>query len=383
MGLTIEDVLVVSKERYAMELVGGANGWSNSISWILLIEDSMVLRDFTGRDLAVTTGVGFDTEEKLMGLVEKLVELHASGLIINTGPHIGEVPERVKEYCDENSFPLLTVPWDIHIYEMIKDLSIRVFLQGAADEQITQAFIRAIEDPGARSQYEKELLPYFDVDGTFQIVLISTGDLDVMDTVERRRISYRVQIYLKNISHNAHFFYYDSCFTMVVNALPKEQVRDIVAGFTRRMKAHMPMGRMAVGVGSVVTDVSDLQLAYRRARAAVDMALGTGADLLYFDEMGVYRLLGMVTDKRLLDEMGEGLLQPLLAHDRKHGTVYVETLRRYLESGGSVQSVAQEMFTHRNTVIYRVNNIKKILGCSLETEQERMQYLLACMILKM
>lgn len=383
MGLTIEDVLVVSKDRYSMKMIGGDKGWSNSISWILLIEDSMVLRDFKGRDLAVTTGLGFDTEEKLAGLVEKLVELHASGLVINTGPYISEVPQRVVQYCDENSFPLLTVPWDIQIYDMIKDLSIRLFLQNAADEQITGALIRAIEDPAAMGLYEKELLPYFDVDGTFQIVLISTGNLDVMDTVERRRISYRTQIYLENISHNAHFFYYDSCFTLVLNALTEQQTREILEGFVRRANWKMPSGRFSVGVGSVVTDVSNLQLAYRRARVAVDMALRTQTPILYFDEMGIYRLLGMVTDQRLLREMGEDLLRPLIAYDRQHDSAYVETLQRYLESGGSIQSVAQQMFTHRNTIAYRVNNIRKLLGCELETMQERMQYLIACLILKM
>lgn len=383
MGLTIEDVLVVSKDRYSMKMIGGDKGWSNSISWILLIEDSMVLRDFKGRDLAVTTGLGFDTEEKLAGLVEKLVELHASGLVINTGPYISEVPQRVVQYCDENSFPLLTVPWDIQIYDMIKDLSIRLFLQNAADEQITGALIRAIEDPAAMGLYEKELLPYFDVDGTFQIVLISTGNLDVMDTVERRRISYRTQIYLENISHNAHFFYYDSCFTLVLNALTEQQTREILEGFVRRANWKMPSGRFSVGVGSVVTDVSNLQLAYRRARVAVDMALRTQTPILYFDEMGIYRLLGMVTDQRLLREMGEDLLRPLIAYDRQHDSAYVETLQRYLESGGSIQSVAQQMFTHRNTIAYRINNIRKLLGCELETMQERMQYLIACLILKM
>lgn len=383
MGLTIEDMLLVSKDKYHMEFLAGKNGWSNSISWILLIEDSMVLKDFKGRDLAVTTGLGFDNEEKMKNLVENLVELHAAGLIINTGQYIFDIPASVISYCDENDLPLLTVPWSVHIFDMIKDLSIRVFLQSETDEQISNALIHAIEAPESMGLYEKDLLPYFDVDGSFQIVLISTGDLDVMDTVERRRISYQIQIYLENITHNGHFFYYDSCFALVLNDVTTEQMKDIIEGFVKRVKRKMPSKHVSVGVGSMVRDVTNLQLTYKRAKAAVNMALRNHLDLLYFDEMGIYRILGMVADHALLREMGQETLAPLIEYDRQHNAQYVETLRCYLESNGSVQAVAEGMFTHRNTVIYRINNIKKMLNTELDTAEDRMKYRIACMILRM
>ena len=62
MGFTIEDMLTLSEDRYQMSLVAGHQGWSNSISWVLMLEDLTVLRNFAGKELAVTTGVGFDNE---------------------------------------------------------------------------------------------------------------------------------------------------------------------------------------------------------------------------------------------------------------------------------------------------------------------------------
>lgn len=380
MGLTIEDMLTISKDKYEMQLIGGSKGWSNSISWILLVEDRLILKNFKGRDLAVTTGMGFDTPEKLTALVEGLVEVHASGLIINIGPYISEIPDSVIAYCNDNDFPLLTVPWNTTLYDMIKDLSLRVLLQSVADEQISNALIHAIEDPTAKNLYEKDLLPYFDVDGSFQMVLMSTGDLDVMDTVERRRIDYQLRIYLENITHNGHFFYYDSCFALVLNDVTPHQASEILHGFVKRTMRKMPQKKIAVGVGSLVTDISNLSLSYRRARVAVDSALRSGKELLFFDEMGIYRLLGMVSDQKLIKEMGEDTLLPILEHDREHGTNYVETLKHYLLSNGSIQSVSEATFTHRNTVIYRLNNIKKLLDCSFDTPEERIKYLIACMI---
>ena len=39
MGFTVEDMLLASREKYGMEMVAGGTGWSNSISWMMLLED--------------------------------------------------------------------------------------------------------------------------------------------------------------------------------------------------------------------------------------------------------------------------------------------------------------------------------------------------------
>ncbi len=310
MGFTIEDMRLVATERYGMEFAAGERGWSNSINWVMLLEDTAIIHNFSGKELAVTTGFGFDCEEKLKDLVKKLVEYHAAGLIIRIGDYIAEIPETVKKYCDENDFPLMTVPWKVYLVDMIKDISMRIFLESTADEEINRALIHAIEVPDNYELYKKELLPYFDVDGTFQIALFTTDGLDEMDTVERKRLSYRLQIYLENITHNGSFFYYDSNFILVVNDVSKQDFDDIVNGMLMRAKRRMPGIQVYVGVGSRMQDVSNLSTIYHRAKAAVLRGQKGKAERLDFDEMGVYRLLYSVNDRELLKEMSEEPLRP-------------------------------------------------------------------------
>lgn len=383
MGFTIEDMLILSKDRYEMELVAGHNGWANSISWVLMLEDLATINHFAGKELVVTTGLGFNTDEKWVELAKKLLDNHASGLIINTGGYLYEVPERLKYFCDENDLPLLTVPWEVVMVDMIKDLSIRLFLQGTADEQIIAAFIRAIEKPQNQERYRKDLLQHFDVDGTFRVVLITTDGLDEMDTVERKKLSYRLQIYLENITHNGSFFYYDGNFVLVMNDVSGKDFDEIVNGMVRRTKRRMPEVPIYVGSGSFVEDISRLHLSYRRAQAAVTMAKRKKKELLHFDEMGMFRLLYSVGDEKLLKQMSEEPLQPLIAYDKKHDSNYLETLELYLKYNGSIQAVAEAMYTHRNTVIYRITNIKKLLETELETTEERLVYQIAFYIRNM
>lgn len=383
LGYTIEDMLLFSQNQYKMKLVAGKKGWSNSITWLFMLEETNVIRHFAGKELAVTTGLGFDSTEKLRQLVECLLEHHASGLIINTGGYIDTIPEEIIVLCDENDFPLLTVPWEIILAEMIKDVTTRVFYQGIADERIQDAFICAIEEAENEEIYRMELLPYFDVDGTFQIVLMTTEGLDAMDSVERKRLGYRMQLYLENITHNGSFFYYDSNFVLIMNDVSHKDMKQIIEGMVKRAKRRMPNSPLYIGVGSCLKGISQLSLCYKRAKSAVAMAYYKKMDLLQFEDMGIYRLLFSVKDKALLKDMEQIPLAPIDTYDKKHHANYAETLELYLKYNGSIQAVSDAMFTHRNTIIYRMNNIKKLLNNDLELPEDRLPYQMAFYIRNM
>ena len=383
MGFTIEDMLVVSRDRYKMKMEAGSGGWSNSISWLLVLEELTIIHNFTGKELAVTTGLGFQKAEDMLELVEELSAHNSSGLIVNTGFYVKEIPESVKNFCDANGFPLLTVPWEIILADLIKDLTIRIFVQSSTDEQISGALIHAIEQPEAQDLYTRELLPHYDLDGTFQVALISTGDLDRMDTVERKRIAYRMHLYLTNLTHNGHFFYYASYFVVIMNAIGEEESEEILESFADRIRVKMPDRKVYIGVSDQVKDIVNLHLAYKRARAAVEMAVKRGRGLQYFDRMGMYRMLYLIEDRELLRDLSDKPLAPLIEYDKEHDGEYVATLESYLQCGGSIKAMSEELYIHRNTILYRMANIKKLLGCSLESPEDKLFYAIACMIRKM
>ncbi|MDO4619084.1 MAG: PucR family transcriptional regulator ligand-binding domain-containing protein [Lachnospiraceae bacterium] len=383
MGFTVEDMMLVSENRYRMKLIAGRQGWSNSISWLLMLEDFTIIHNFRGKELAVTTGLGFQSEEAFMMLLEQLTSAHAAGLIVNVGRYINDFSEEVLAFCDEHDFPLLTVPWDVYLADMIKDLSIRVFLQGTTDEEISKALIQAIDSPEEQGRYMKVLLPYFDVDGTFQAVVLYKEGLDSMDTVERKRIAYRLQINMTNLTHNAHFFYYDSVFVVVINAVETDTVRKIIKGFEKNLRKRMPRSGFVIGIGSQVTDITHLRSTYKRARAAALRAVSEQSGMVEFDQMGIFRLLYSVEDRALLSQMSDELLAPLLEYDQKHDSDYVKTLDSYLRNDGSIQAVSEDLFIHRNTISYRMTKIRSLLNSELDTPMEKMPYQLACLIRQM
>ena len=159
---------------------------------------------------------------------------------------------------------------------------------------------------------------------------------------------------------------------MVVNDVPEDHLRNLLDRFVKRLEIRMPDHRICVGIGSPMKDIQNLHLAYRRAGAAVRMAAESGQKMIWFDEMGLYRMLCLIPDPLLRKEMGEKLLMPLLIYDREHGTNYIETLEK---------AVAKRTFTHRNTAVYRLGNIRKLLGNELDSPADRLRYQIACMLL--
>jgi purine catabolism regulator len=59
------------------------------------------------------------------------------------------------------------------------------------------------------------------------------------------------------------------------------------------------------------------------------------------------------------------VLGPLLDYDRAHGSELMVTLHAYLENQRSAQKAAAVLFTHRQTVIYRIRKISELTGLDL------------------
>ncbi len=382
MGFTIEDALVQTQDIYHLELLAGKNGCSNAISWVHMIEDTTIIKQLWGKELAVTTGMGFQTHDALFDFVKSLVKYHIVGLIINTGKYIFEVPQDIIDYCNEQDFPLLVMPWEVSMADLIKDLSMRCLHSEREDQQISIMFQKLFVEPHLVEEIRQSLMGSFDVDGLFQVVLIAIENSDQFDAIERRRISFQLQLCLEKIDSPYTFFWFDSHFVLIVNNLEETILEKVIDKMYKRSKKRMLTNSLYVGIGSQMSDLSQLILSYKRALAAVNMAMKFDYPIINFEEMGVYQILFSIEDKQILISMYYRLLQPLINYDQKHHSELEKTLYYYLVYDGSMQAMAKNLYMHRNTINYRMNKIKELLNCEFESIDEKMEYLLAFYIKK-
>jgi purine catabolism regulator len=80
-------------------------------------------------------------------------------------------------------------------------------------------------------------------------------------------------------------------------------------------------------------------------------------------------------DRYVLD-----LLQPLIAYDNHHNKNLLPTLVCYFETNRSIKDTAQILYTHYNTIVYRMERIKQLLAVDFENPDIQLQLQLAIKI---
>lgn len=127
-----------------------------------------------------------------------------------------------------------------------------------------------------------------------------------------------------------------------------------------------------LGVGEPHSGATGIEYGYLEARTAASR--GTGVRLAA--PLSLSELLLSRPDQAVLG-MSEQILEPLVRFDAEHGTALVATLRRFFATDGSVQQTAEELFVHRNTVRYRLQQIERLTGRTLASTVDRIELWLA------
>ena len=254
MGFTIEDALVQTQDQYHLKLLAGQEGCSNTMSWVHMIEDTKIIQQLWGKELAVTTGLGFQSHDALFDFIKCLVKYHSVGLIINTGKYIFEVSQDIIDYCNEQEFPLLTTPWEVHMADLIKDFSMRCLFSEREDQQISKLFQEVFTTVQTVEEVRPQLMSSFDVDGYFQVVLIEIEDSDQFDAIERRKIAFQLELCFEKIESPYTFFWFDGCFVLVVNNLEPDNLERIIDKMYKRTKKRMEGKYIHLGIDSQMLD---------------------------------------------------------------------------------------------------------------------------------
>ena len=382
MGFTLADALNQSQEQYHLKLLAGQEGCSNAISWVHMIEDTTIIQQLWGKELVVTTGHGFQSDEELFMLIKYLIKYNSVGLIINIGKYIFEIPSAIIDYCNEQEFPLLTIPWEVHLADLIKDFCMRCLYSEKEDRELSKLFQEILTNNQIVEEARPQLMSAFDVDGNFQVVLISVEGSDNFNAIERRKIAFQIELCFEKIDSSYAFFWYDGYFVLIVNNLKADALKVIIDKMHKRAKKRIDDKRVYLGIGSQMKDLGQVYLSYKRAKAAILMAMQFELPIVFFEDMGVYQILFSIEDKQILIEMYHRLLQPLIDYDQKHHGELEKTLFYYLIYGESQITMAKNLYMHRNTINYRMNKIKELLNCQLDTFEEKVPYMLSYYIKK-
>jgi hypothetical protein len=127
--------------------------------------------------------------------------------------------------------------------------------------------------------------------------------------------------------------------------------------------------RLVCGVGSAHADVRGLRDSYGEALEALELARRKRQPLVRFDDAWFDRfLLGALS----AEELAELVLAPVASLTPYRRATVLETLEAYLDSGSSVGAVADALHLHRQSVNYRMQNVRRLFGARLMSPNGRL-----------
>ncbi len=378
MAITVNNLMDEMRESYHLAFVTGEENGENVVTWVHLTEDASVAELFDGNELVVTSGYTARDEESLLRFINEINQKPLAGLVINVGKYINKIPQSAIDLCDHYMIPLITMPWDMSATEFAKRCCIRIERKAVEIEQINQAAMRAIQAPSNPSAYLAELSEFFDESAGFQVMVISAKVPEGERRIALTRATLRIHAAVYKWSFQFLLFQMEQRFVLILNQDDSDLTDEVAAHIADMYFRHgWESDAIHIGIGEPVNSLFALAKSYHASISALRRGIMEGNIIERFRDLGFYKLLYSIPDDALLDEYYNQRLAPLLEYDKEHDGSYVETLFRYLLHDGSLSIVAEEMYTHRNTIGYRMGRIRELLGLQLDTQYDRFPLLLA------
>ena len=381
MAVSVKELQNELGERFQLRLLAGQKGLNAIVTWVHMMEDTNVVDFFWGNEMVVTSGYQIRSEEDLLNLLKVLEAKRCAGLVINTGKYINQIPDSVIERCNEKWIPLFSMPWQMSMVEFVRTSCTSLTKSARSEEDLAQAVMNAVNTPQNPGGYRDTLSSFFTEEKGLRMIAVRI-EAEHLQGAEEKILDQRSFLRLHTAMRDVNVPYLifrngNKRVFVLINSTDARLAADAGARILERIKQRLHGIPIQVGIGDLIHRFEDMPDAYHSAVSARRCASLQGLELVKFSEMGFYRLLYSVPNDELLDSFYEDTVGVLSDYDKDHNTQLLETLFRYLLADGSLSEVAAQMYTHRNTVNYRMSKVREITGCSLDTAASRMPYMLA------
>ncbi len=139
--------------------------------------------------------------------------------------------------------------------------------------------------------------------------------------------------------------------------------------------------KVAIGISTVVDNIKDLARAYKEAQVALEVGkvFETEKNIINYENLGIgrliYQLPTTLCEMFLQEVFKKGSLESL---DRET----LMTIQCFFENNLNVSETSRKLFVHRNTLVYRLEKIRKLTGLDLREFEHAITFKVALMVKK-
>ncbi|MFG1700337.1 helix-turn-helix domain-containing protein [Nonomuraea sp. NPDC049309] len=367
--MRLEDLL--AREDLRLTLVTGSGALDREILRAYPTDLPDPRRYLRSGDLVLTSGVWYSQPSDCERFADALWASDAAGLVVGLVV-LGELPAELVKACERRRLPLLLAAPD-QAFGAITEV---VTAEGFAAEQRRAERVRAQTlldvlgriPPGEVSAHLRLLGADPGLPTTAMAVTRTGGpELDLPELLHEGLAKKGRHLIVGGTS--------DEAIVLVNGRASRKSLADEL----RALIAARPGTSIAAGISEMASSVSQLGEALETARRGMESARsGPGpVSIMSLADIDSFDMLLAALPAATRRSFRDHLLGPVEEYDARHGSELLRTLDTFLETCGSWQRTADELYVHVNTLRYRMQRIEELTGRRMSSMRDRTDLYLA------
>ena len=163
-------------------------------------------------------------------------------------------------------------------------------------------------------------------------------------------------------------------------AVEEGELEKMAAEIENKLKNELFI-KCVIGIGTVADHLRELADSYKEAQTAIDVGkvFDTEKSIINYENLGI---------GRLIYQLPTTLCEIFLSEVFKKNSIdsldqeTLFTINKFFENNLNVSETSRKLFVHRNTLVYRLEKIKKLTGLDLREFDDAIVFKVALMVRK-
>lgn len=369
-----------------LQVVAGDKGLHKKLQWIHFV-DVIKPEDYLNwvekNELIILTGNNLQNSfDTLYTLLPELAKIPITGILFNIGMFITDLPSQLLQLADNLQLPIFTIPWEVKLSDVSKDICSYILLEQNKKEESTALLSELLFNNDLSLELQNKLINelHFPFHDGYRIGLFSFFPSDnklIDDGAFVGRVVAATQ-YLKEqfksqiSTHTTPIItimQQNECLLLAnENIIDSPNFHSFFAVLPNTLQSRFHEVQVYAGTSRCYSNALNCRQALQEARHALWTAHALNdSSIVKYDKMGIFQLLTNVATTSELETIYFDTLQTVITYDELNHTELLSTFFCYLDHNRNLQDTANYLFIHKNTLKYRLTKLASILQSDLDS----------------
>ncbi|MEW5865404.1 MAG: PucR family transcriptional regulator [Bacillota bacterium] len=319
--------------------------------------------------------------------IETMIQAEIAGLVVRVSQSTAPFAPEIIALCDKNDLPLIVVPFDVTYGKIVQTVNEALLLQDLGGHPLSRLQTLFLQDLLAaridvNDLHSRALLfGWNTLRNAVAIVIKLERDRAESYPARIDKVSNILARVAQGCSPSLPYCTLGSLGMLLCLPSEREQVTDVLkramsvaSQVSQETKKVVGDSCFSVGLSQCLGDQPSYL--YRACQEAIEAALlgaacrGPGKAYVY-DDVRSLKVLKGIAEMTEFRQVFHKTIGRLVEEDQQRGTQLIRTLELYFKNSGRAAQTAAALYVHRNTLRYRLNQVKDLTGLDVDDPEDR------------